>query len=261
MRHLKEVYGAEHLWFADDIFALNRHWTKQFAVEVRKRSAAVPFKIQARADLLIPETVQSLARAGCAEVWMGVESGSQKVLDAMEKGLQVEQVVSARRHLLREGIRACYFIQFGYLGENWDDIQKTIALVRETRPDDIGVSFSYPLPNTRFYERVRQQLGSKQNWSDSDDLCVMFKGAYTDTFYRAIRDALHAEVDSWKHGASLHVHELEQLWRRVDSLEPISRNADATELTRTEKGAAYCDSQSRSRIVPLQGLLTPVGDA
>jgi anaerobic magnesium-protoporphyrin IX monomethyl ester cyclase len=261
MRHLKEVYGAEHLWFADDIFALNRHWTKQFAVEVRKRSAAVPFKIQARADLLTPETVQSLARAGCVEVWMGVESGSQKVLDAMEKGLQVEQVVSARRHLLREGIRACYFIQFGYLGENWDDIQKTIALVRETRPDDIGVSFSYPLPNTRFYERVRQQLGSKQNWSDSDDLCVMFKGAYTDTLYRAIRDALHAEVDSWKQGASLHVRELEQLWRRVDSLEPISRNADATELARTEKGAAHCESQSSSRIIPLQGLLTPVGDA
>jgi anaerobic magnesium-protoporphyrin IX monomethyl ester cyclase len=261
MRHLKEVYGAEHLWFADDIFALNRHWTKQFAVEVRKRSAAVPFKIQARADLLTGETAQSLARAGCAEVWMGVESGSQKVLDAMEKGLQVEEVVSARRHLQRDGIRACYFIQFGYLGENWDDIQKTIALVRETRPDDIGVSFSYPLPNTRFYERVRQQLGSKQNWSDSDDLCVMFKGAYSDTFYRAIRDALHAEVDSWKQSASLHVHELEQLWRKVDALEPISRNADATELARTEKSAAHCDSHSRSRIIPLQGLLTPVGDA
>jgi hypothetical protein len=108
---------------------------------------------------------------------------------------------------------------------------------------------------------VRQQLGSKQNWSDSDDLCVMFKGAYSDTFYRAIRDALHVEVDSWKQGVSLHVHELEQLWRIVDALEPISRNADATELARTEKGAAHCDSQARSRIIPLQGLLTRVGDA
>ena len=102
----------------------------------------------------------------------------------------------------REGIKACYFLQFGYPGETWNDIQDTIALVRGTRPDDIGVSFSYPLPNTRFYDRVRQQLGDKQNWSDSDDLCVMFKGAYTDTFYRAVRDALHAEVDSWKPGGS-----------------------------------------------------------
>jgi radical SAM superfamily enzyme YgiQ (UPF0313 family) len=160
-----------------------------------------------------------------------------------------------------QGIRACYFIQFGYPGENWSDLQKTIALVRETRPDDIGVSFSYPLPNTRFYERVRQQLGSKQNWSDSDDLCVMFKGAYTDSFYRAIRDALHAEVDSWKHVTSAsEIHELEHLWQRVGALEPISHNADATELTHAG-GATHCESESRSRLIPLQGLLTSVGDA
>jgi radical SAM superfamily enzyme YgiQ (UPF0313 family) len=262
MHHLKKVYGAEHLWFADDIFALNRHWTEQFAREVKKRNAAVPFKIQARADLLSAGTAQSLAVAGCAEVWMGVESGSQKILDAMDKGLQVEEVLSARQHLRQEGIRACYFIQFGYPGETWDDVQQTIALVRETRPDDIGVSLSYPLPNTRFYERVRQQLGSKQNWSDSEDLCVMFKGAYTDTFYRAIRDALHAEVDSFNHGNSRKsVHELNQLWQRVHSLEPVSRNADATELAVPEKAAPHCTSQPGSRLIPVQGLLTSVGEA
>jgi radical SAM superfamily enzyme YgiQ (UPF0313 family) len=262
MGHLKEAYGADHLWFADDIFALNRHWTEQFAVAVKKRHAVVPFKIQARADLLTAGTAQSLALAGCTEVWMGVESGSQKVLDAMDKGLQVEEVLSARQHLRQEGIRACYFIQFGYPGETWDDVRQTIALVRETRPDDIGVSFSYPLPNTRFYERVRQQLGSKQNWSDSEDLCVMFKGAYTDTFYRAIRDALHAEVDSFNHGKSRKdVHELNQLWQRVHWLEPVSRNADATELAGPEKAAPHCTSQPGSRLIPVQGLLTSVGEA
>jgi anaerobic magnesium-protoporphyrin IX monomethyl ester cyclase len=262
MRHLKEAYAAEHLWFADDIFALNRHWTKQFAVEVNKKNAVVPFKIQARADLLTADTVQSLAYAGCAEVWMGVESGSQKVLDAMDKGVQVEEVVDARQHLRREGIRACYFIQFGYPGETWSDVLETIALVRETRPDDIGVSFSYPLPNTRFYERVRQQLGAKQNWSDSDDLCVMFKGAYTDFFYRAIRDALHAEVDSWKHGPSLHqAGELQQLWQRIESLEPVSRNSDATVLAHLEDTAARCDAHPKSRLIPVQRLVTSVGEA
>ena len=203
MRFLKDIYGADHLWFADDIFALNRHWTLEFARQVEHRRCALPFKVQARADLMTKETVQALKRAGCAEVWMGVESGSQKILDLMDKGLQLEEIVTARENLKQEGIQACYFLQFGYPGELWEDIQKTIALVRGTRPDDIGVSFSYPLPNTRFYERVRQQLGAKQNWSDSEDLCVMFKGRYTDGFYRAIRDALHAEVDSRKaNGAS-----------------------------------------------------------
>lgn len=256
MRFLKEIYGAQHLWFADDIFALNRHWTQQLALEVKKRDAAVPFKIQARADLLTPETVQSLQRAGCVEVWMGVESGSQKILDAMDKGLQVEEVVSARQNLHREGIRACYFLQFGYPGETWEDIQKTVALVRETRPDDIGVSFSYPLPNTRFYERVRQQLGPKQNWADSDDLCVMFKGAYTDVFYRAIRDALHAEVDSPRVDSDAQqLIELQRLWDRVALLEPISRNSDATELAEDEDSGALCNSRKRPQLISVHGLV------
>jgi len=264
IRDLRERYGAGHLWFADDIFSLNRHWTHQFAREVRKRNCRVPFKIQARSDLLTADIVRALKYAGCAEVWMGVESGSQKILDAMDKGLLVEEVVSAREELQREGIRACYFLQFGYPGENWQDIQKTIALVRETRPDDIGVSFSYPLPNTRFYERVRQQLGPKQNWSDSDDLCVMFKGAYTDKFYRAVRDALHAEVDSWKPAAgSLQAGQFdrEQVWKQVDLLELLSRNPDATELPELETVSAYSGSRPRSSFVPVQRLATSAGEA
>ena len=261
IRELKERYGASHLWFADDIFALNRHWTQQFAREVEKRNCRVPFKIQARADLLTADTVKALKRAGCAEVWMGVESGSQKILDAMDKGLLVEEVVSAREQLQREGIKACYFLQFGYPGETWQDIQKTIALVRGTRPDDVGVSFSYPLPNTRFYERVRQQLGAKQNWSDSDDLCVMFKGAYTDTFYRTVRDALHAEVDSWKPASGSAVPaevDCEQLWKQVNLLEPLSRNPDATELPDL---SAYSGSRPRSSFVSVRGLVTSAGEA
>jgi anaerobic magnesium-protoporphyrin IX monomethyl ester cyclase len=264
IRDLRERYGAGHLWFADDIFALNRHWTQQFAREVRRRNCRVPFKVQARADLLTADTVRALKDAGCAEVWMGVESGSQKILDAMDKGLLVEEVVSAREELQREGIRACYFLQFGYPGENWEDIQKTIALVRETRPDDVGVSFSYPLPNTRFYERVRQQLGSKQNWSDSDDLCVMFKGAYTDKFYRAVRDALHSEVDSWKPAAGsvrLEPFDREQVWTQVDLLEPLSRNPDATELPELEIASACSGSRSRSSFVPVRRLATSAGEA
>jgi len=232
MRLLKRQLGAEHLWFADDIFGLNRHWLQEFALAVEALDAAVPFKVQARADLMTRESAAALKRAGCSEVWMGVESGSQKVLDAMDKGLRVEEVVSARNHLKREGIRTCYFLQLGYPGEQWKDIQKTIALVRETRPDDVGISFSYPLPNTRFHARVKEQLGAKTNWSDSDDLCVMFKGTYTDKFYRAIRDALHAEVESWRDSAQLRerARQCKELWRTVEALEPVSRNSNPTEL-------------------------------
>jgi anaerobic magnesium-protoporphyrin IX monomethyl ester cyclase len=262
MRLLKEVYGAERLWFADDIFGLNRHWLEEFAQAVEAYGCAVPFKIQARADLLTRDSASALKRAGCAEVWMGVESGSQKILDAMDKGLFVEEVISAREHLKSEGIRACYFLQLGYPGESWEDIQKTIALVRRTRPDDIGVSFAYPLPNTRFYTRVREQLGAKQNWADSEDLCVMFKGTYTDRFYRAIRDALHAEVTSWRceTPTTAETNVLREYWRAVESLEVVSRNEDATQLPKVNGGSRNSECSVGSDFVSLQTTLARAGE-
>lgn len=157
---------------------------------------------------------------------MGVESGSQAVLNAMDKGLDLQSVIAARLSLRKADIRACYFLQFGYPGETWTELRQTIDLVRKTRPDDIGVSFSYPLPGTPFYERVRAQLGAKRNWTDSDDLCIMFKAAYTTEFYRSVRDALHAEVDSWHHPSSS-ASEVAALWRKVEELEPVSRNPEA----------------------------------
>jgi anaerobic magnesium-protoporphyrin IX monomethyl ester cyclase len=227
--------GVEHVWFGDDIFALNHYWVKQFAEEVMKRNAAVPFKVQSRADLMSEETARDLRAAGCTEVWMGVESGSQAILDAMDKGLTLSTVVTARDRLKEVGIRVCFFLQFGYPGETWAELQETIAFVRKVRPDDIGISFSYPLPGTAFYERVRMELGPKRNWTDSDDLCIMFHAAYKTDFYRAVREALHAEVDFWQEReisgeASAKV---DALWRTVYELEPISRDADAFTFSKT----------------------------
>jgi anaerobic magnesium-protoporphyrin IX monomethyl ester cyclase len=158
----------------------------------------------------------------------------------MDKGTLVDQIGVARENLKAEGIRACYFLQFGYPGETWRDIQKTIALVDETRPDDIGVSVSYPLPGTRFYDRVRVQLGKKTNWSDSEDLSMMFRGAYTDEFYRALHDALHTQVDAWhsddKEASPTHRDRkyegssVGEVWARVTQLEKTCRNPDPTML-------------------------------
>jgi radical SAM superfamily enzyme YgiQ (UPF0313 family) len=209
MSRLKREFGAEHIWFADDIFALSPQWTYAFADAVDRLDAAVLFKMQSRCDLMTRETVVALRRAGCVEVWMGAESGAQHILDAMDKGTRVEHIYAARENLRRHGIRAGFFLQFGYPGETWEDIQSTICMVRETAPDDIGVSVSYPLPGTKFHERVAAELGPKVNWNDSGDLDMMFHGAYTSEFYRELADALHAEVRGgtprWDR-----VHELER---------------------------------------------------
>ncbi|MGB8481488.1 MAG: radical SAM protein [Acidobacteriaceae bacterium] len=256
MNLLKVTAGVHHIWFGDDVFALNQHWVQQFSDEVAKRDAAIPFKIQSRADLMSEQTVHYLKAAGCAEVWMGVESGAQAVLNAMDKGLSLTTVIAARRRLKEADIRACYFLQFGYPGETWAELQKTIAFVRETRPDDIGISFSYPLRGTVFYERVRTQLGEKRNWTDSDDLCIMFRGAYSTDFYRAVRNALHAEVDSWRESEELGKinAQIDALWRGVNELEPVSRNAEA--LVSPDRIAAFTSSV----IVPVEQL-APVREA
>jgi radical SAM superfamily enzyme YgiQ (UPF0313 family) len=229
MRSLKVDAKVEHIWFGDDVFGLDHRWLERFAHEVRTRDASLPFKIQSRADLMTERNIRHLKDAGCVEVWMGIESGSQAVLNAMDKGLRLSSIFEARNGLREAGIRACYFLQFGYPGETWSELQQTIALVRETRPDDIGISFSYPLPGTVFYDRVKAQLGQKRNWADSDDLCIMFKAAYNTDFYRAVREALHAEIDSW-HEKEFCVEarqRVESLWHRVNELEPVSRQPDA----------------------------------
>lgn len=213
MLRLKREFGAEHIWFADDIFALSPQWTRSFADAVESMGAALPFKMQSRCDLMTRDTVGALLRAGCVEIWMGAESGSQKILDAMDKGTRVEQIYQARENLRRHGIRAGFFLQFGYPGETFEDIERTIRMVRETSPDDVGISVSYPLPGTKFYDRVAAELGEKVNWRDSDDLSMMFRGAYSTEFYRELADALHAEV----RGGEPH-------WERVYALEKTSAN-------------------------------------
>ena len=165
---------------------------------------------------------------------MGVESGSQKILNAMSKGIKLSAVHAARRRLARAGISAGYFLQFGYPGEGWPEILETIALVRETRPDDIGVSISYPLPGTLFFERMQAQLGRKRNWTESGDLCALHTAAYQDSFYHALRDALHAEVAGFRQAEAPDSAAIERLWQRVHALEPMSRNADVLAFTGTQ---------------------------
>jgi radical SAM superfamily enzyme YgiQ (UPF0313 family) len=232
IRELRDVYGVEHIWFGDDVFALNRHWVEAFANAVESHGRVIPFKIQSRADLMSETTVSALKRAGCSEIWMGVESGSQKILDAMDKGLRLSSIYAARERLSRASIRACYFLQFGYPGEGWHEICDTIRLLRETRPDDIGVSLSYPLPGTVFFNRVQAQLGRKRNWTDSDDLCTIFTATYTHEFYHALRDALHAEVSEWHASENSPAPSCtsESLWSRVIEMEPVSLNPNVLSI-------------------------------
>ena len=194
MKWLQETYHPDHIWFVDDIFGLKPGWLQHFADLAEAEDLRIPFKCLNRVDLLLREgEIDALRRAGCRTVWVGAESGSQKILDAMEKGTRVEQVYAAAQRLHAAGLEVGFFLQFGYPGESREDIEKTLQMVRDCQPDDIGMSVSYPLPGTRFYESVREQLGATRNWFDSSDLAMLYHGPYSTAFYRQLHITLHRE--------------------------------------------------------------------
>ena len=198
MAAIKRDIVPTHLWFTDDILGLDPDWIEAFAAEIERREVGLPFTMQSRVNLVTPRVAAGLARAGATEVWLGVESGSQHILDAMDKGTRVDGARTATRLLRQHGIRVCWFIQLGYPPEEWDDILATRDLIRDEMPDDIGVSVAYPLPGTLFHDRVRAQLGAQRNWHDTGELAMLFQGTYETGFYRRVRDLLHREVETGK---------------------------------------------------------------
>lgn len=214
MTHLKRVFRPDHIWFADDIFGFRVDWVMDFAAAVHEAGGSIPFTIQTRADLISERMAQALYNAGCREVWLGAESGSQRILDAMNKGTTVQEILIARARLKAAGIRVGFFIQLGYIGEELTDIIATRDLISAAQPDDIGVSVSYPLPGTKFHELVREQLREQTHWRDSNDLAMMFRGTYTSEFYREVRNLLHEQV-SRPRGANTAAYEEERRWQEL----------------------------------------------
>jgi anaerobic magnesium-protoporphyrin IX monomethyl ester cyclase len=194
MTRIKRELAPDHIWFADDIFGFRADWVREFADVLAASSGGIPFTIQTRADLISEGMATALRAAGCQEAWLGAESGSQRVLDAMNKGIRVAEIHTARARLGAAGIRVGFFIQLGYLGEGLPDILATRELIETARPDDVGVSVAYPLPGTKFHDLVSKQLGEKTHWQASGELAMMFQGTYTSPFYGEVRDLLHDEV-------------------------------------------------------------------
>jgi anaerobic magnesium-protoporphyrin IX monomethyl ester cyclase len=232
MAHLKHTFAPDHIWFADDIFGFRVSWVSEFAKAVHTAGGSIPFTIQSRADLIGTGMARALKEAGCKEVWIGAESGSPRILSAMNKGTDVETILAARARLKAEDIRVGFFIQLGYLDEQLEDLLATRRLIDNARPDEIGVSVSYPLPGTKFYDEVKQQLNDKTRWDDSNDLAMMFHGTYRSEFYRAIRDLLHDQVttETLNAPSTLEAYEkarsvLERRWHALLAREPQYRTS------------------------------------
>jgi anaerobic magnesium-protoporphyrin IX monomethyl ester cyclase len=180
---IKQKYNPDIMWISDDVLTINRRWSMQFFEEVKRRKAQHPFECLSRVDLVDRPILQGLKDSGCFRIWYGAESGSQQVLDSMEKGTTLKQIHEASRITQDVGIQAGFFILLGYPEETTADIRKTITLLKTARPNVFGTSVAFPMKGTEFYKRVNDRIIPNENWSSRNQNKLLFKARYPRLYY------------------------------------------------------------------------------
>jgi anaerobic magnesium-protoporphyrin IX monomethyl ester cyclase len=192
---LVDRYQPEMAWMADDVFTIHHGWLFQYAAELTRRGIKLPFECISRADRLNPKVVETLAAMGCFRVWIGSESGSQRILDAMERGVTVEQVQAAVALCKSHGIQTGMFLMWGYEGEELDDVEATIQHVKKTDPDVFFTTVAYPIKGTPFFTEVAERIESLTPWRQGSDRDVRLRGRRSRRFYGFADQLLRGEVE------------------------------------------------------------------
>jgi anaerobic magnesium-protoporphyrin IX monomethyl ester cyclase len=191
---LLNTYHPDMVWIADDVFTIHHGWLKAYATEMRSRGLHIPFECITRADRLNAEAADLLAELGCFRVWIGSESGSQRILDAMERGVTVGQVQSAVDLCKTRNIQTGMFLMWGYEGEELEDIEATIEHVKRTDPDIFFTTVAYPIKGTPYYTRTANSLVQLKPWKESSDRELQLQGRRSPEFYSYADRLLQNEV-------------------------------------------------------------------
>jgi anaerobic magnesium-protoporphyrin IX monomethyl ester cyclase len=191
---IRDRYQPEMLWIADDVFTIHPGWILQFADEMRQRDLRIPFECITRADRMNQKIAETLAGLGCFRVWIGSESGSQRILDAMQRGVRIGQVHDAVRTLRDHGIETGMFLMWGYEGEDLSDIEATVEHVKTCRPDIFLTTVSYPIKGTPYYDDVAPRLVRLNAFAASTDRDVRIANRHSRRFYQFADQLLKSEV-------------------------------------------------------------------
>jgi anaerobic magnesium-protoporphyrin IX monomethyl ester cyclase len=185
MKHIKETYNPDMIWFVDDVFTIHHKWLTEFAEEVKKQDAGIPYEIISRADRLNEEVIKTLKASGCFRVWVGAESGSQKIIDAMDRRVDVMQTRQMINLAKQHGIEAGTFIMLGYPGETKDDIKETIEHLVQSNPSQYTITVAYPIKGTELYNEVKNEfLDQRLEWETSTDRDIDFKRTHPKQYYQ-----------------------------------------------------------------------------
>jgi anaerobic magnesium-protoporphyrin IX monomethyl ester cyclase len=188
-------YQPQMAWMADDVFTIHHGWLFQYAAELKRRGLKLPFECISRADRLSPQVVETLAEIGCFRVWIGSESGSQRILDAMERGVTVEQVQTSVALCRSSGIQTGMFLMWGYEGEDLSDIEATVEHVKKSDPDIFFTTVAYPIKGTPYFSEVADRVDSLKSWSQGSDRDFRVRNRHSRQFYRFADKLLRSEVE------------------------------------------------------------------
>jgi anaerobic magnesium-protoporphyrin IX monomethyl ester cyclase len=191
---LLRTYNPDMVWVSDDVFTINHQWLRSYAAEMRARGLRIPFECISRADRLNAEMLDLLAELGCFRIWIGSESGSQRILDSMDRGVKIEQVHQAVAMSRERGIESGMFLMWGYEGEEMEDIEATIRHVSISQPDIFFTTVSYPIKGTPYYKKMADRLVQLQPWGTSSDRDLKVKGRHSQRFYSYADKLLKDEV-------------------------------------------------------------------
>src|SRR5271156_6881369 len=189
-----QTYTPDLDWVSDRVFTINHKWLRDYAAERRRRGLRIPFECISRADRLNAEMLDLLAELGCFRIWIGSESGSQRILDSMERGVKIEQVQQAVAMSRERGIESGMFLMWGYEGEDLEDIEATIRHVSTSQPDIFFTTVSYPIKGTPYYKKMSDRLVQLQPWATSSDRELKIKGRHSQQFYKYADRLLKEEV-------------------------------------------------------------------
>lgn len=196
---IRDTYRPDQVWYADDVFTIHHRWLRTYAAELKRRGLHMPFETISRADRMMNEEVlETLAGMGCYRIWIGSESGSQRILDAMERGVTVEQVQWATQAARRHGIQVGMFLMWGYEGETLEDIEATIEHVKKAGPDIFFTTVSYPIKNTPYFEAVRDRARLPLAWEEATDRDYVIAGRHSRDYYRHADRWLRQEVAAFR---------------------------------------------------------------
>jgi radical SAM superfamily enzyme YgiQ (UPF0313 family) len=181
---LRNTFRPDQVWFTDDVFTLNNEWLREFNNELLKENTIIPYECITRSDCLDEEVIRLLKNSGCRKVWVGAESGSQKVINLMNRRVDLGYTSRVIERLKSMSISVGTFIMLGYPGESRKDILMTAGFLKNTLPDDLTLGIAYPIKGTRFYKQVESDFDPPYRWRDGNERNIRFKRPYTDRFYR-----------------------------------------------------------------------------